>query len=306
MKASSHTFSRCKQLRDKPFSQLIVFSPLKPRFFFRTQSGTILAFPSLCPHLHDRLIFIPKGTMPIIKLTVEYDGTAYAGWQRQPNKPTIQAALEEALFNITQRHITVVGAGRTDSGVHAVGQVASFFCDKSLAASQWASALNSLLPHNISVTTSESAPADFHARFQAKGKIYEYRIIQQSSRPALDYDRTWHFRYALDVAAMQQALRKFVGTHDFTSFRGQRSQTLNPICTISQFSLEVVLPLLTFRIEGDRFLKQMVRTIVGTLVEVGQHKRSPQSITNILEAKNRRAAGRTAPPQGLYLIKVLY
>lgn len=244
--------------------------------------------------------------MATIKLTIEYEGTAYAGWQRQPQHPTIQAALEDALFKITQQSVPVVGAGRTDSGVHALGQVAHFHSIKSLAPAQWASALNRYLPKDISVVSSEQALDGFHARYSAKGKIYEYRITLQSFRPALDRYRTWHFPHALDTDAMSLAITEFIGTHDFTSFRGQRSQTLNPICTILNFSLCATSTGLTIRIEGDRFLKHMVRTLVGTLVEVGQQTRQPHTMRHILNTKDRQAAGRTAPSHGLYLTQVHY
>lgn len=244
--------------------------------------------------------------MATIKLTIEYDGTAYAGWQRQPNHTTIQAVLEEALSKITQKHIIAVSAGRTDSGVHALGQVVSFQTDKSLASAQWAPAINSYLPKDITVLASEQTSEDFHARFSAKGKTYDYRITVQAFRPALDRHRAWHFPHPLDMDAMRQAMSKLLGTHDFTSFRGPRSKTANPKCTISHLSLRSESPSLTIRIEGDRFLKQMVRAIVGTLVEVGQHKRHPNTMQDILQAKDRRAAGRTAPPHGLYLTQVLY
>ena len=214
--------------------------------------------------------------------------------------------MEDALFKITQQHIQTVGAGRTDSGVHALGQVVSFQSDKDLEEAQWASALNSTLPKDITVLSSERVPDDFHARFSARGKIYEYRMALQPSRPALDRYRAWYFPYQLDTDAMRQALSEFSGIHDFTSFRGQRSQTLNPICTLTHLSLHIESPSLTIHIEGDRFLKQMVRAMVGTLVEVGQGKRSPNTMQNILQAKNRQSAGRTAPSHGLYLVQVLY
>ncbi len=156
--------------------------------------------------------------MTNIKLSIEYDGTAYAGWQRQPNHPTIQAVLEDALFKITQQQISTVGAGRTDSGVHALEQVVSFHSDKSLARDQWAPALNSYLPKDITVLSSEEAPDNFHARFSAKGKIYEYRITCQPSRPALDRHRVWHLPHPLDIEAMRQAVSELLGSHDFTSF----------------------------------------------------------------------------------------
>lgn len=244
--------------------------------------------------------------MATIKLTIEYDGTVYAGWQQQPNHLTIQAVLEEALSKITQQNISAAAAGRTDSGVHALGQVVSFHSNKPLDSAQWAPALNSYLPKDISVISSEQVPDDFHARFSAKGKIYEYRITMQPSRPALNRHRVWHFPHPLDTDAMRQAMPEFLGTHDFTSFRGPRSETVNPMCTISHLSLSLESPSITIRIEGDRFLKQMVRAIIGTLVEVGQHKRNPNTLQEILHAKGRRAAGRTAPPQGLYLVQVLY
>jgi len=244
--------------------------------------------------------------MATIKLTIEYDGTLYAGWQQQPNHLTIQAVLEEALSKITQQHISAVAAGRTDSGVHALGQVVSFQSNKTLAPAQWAPALNSYLPKDISVISSQQAPDDFHARFSAKGKIYEYRITLQPSRPALNRHRVWHLPHQLDTDAMRQAMPDFLGTHDFTSFRGPRSKTVNPVCTISHLSLSSEPPSLTFRIEGNRFLKQMVRAIVGTLIEVGEHKRNPNTLQEILHAKDRQAAGRTAPPQGLYLVQVIY
>jgi len=244
--------------------------------------------------------------MTNIKLSIEYDGTRYAGWQRQPNHPTIQAVLEDALFKITQQQISTVGAGRTDSGVHALRQVVNFHTDKPLASPQWAPALNSYLPRDITVLSSEQAPDNFHARFSAKGKIYEYRMTLQPSRPALDRHRVWHFPHPLDLEAMRHAMSSFWGSHDFTSFRGSHSNTFNPMCTISHISLNSDSPLLSIRIQGDRFLKQMVRAMVGTLIEVGQLKRNPNSIPEILQAKDRRAAGRTAPPHGLHLIQVLY
>lgn len=244
--------------------------------------------------------------MPTIKLTIEYDGTAYAGWQRQPHQPTIQEALETALWRITQQQISVLAAGRTDAGVHALGQVASFKSDKPLPVKKWAFALNSYLPRDISVLSSEQVPESFHARYSAKEKMYEYRIYRHSSRPAINRNRVWHLPYNLDLQAMRQAMSGFVGVHDFTSFQGPHAGTLDPVCVISQISLSTDLMTLIIRIQANRFLKQMVRAIVGTLAEVGRHKRSPDSIRDILQLKDRRAAGKTAPPQGLYLVQVLY
>ena len=244
--------------------------------------------------------------MPTIKLTIEYDGTAYAGWQRQPNQPTIQAAIETALTRITQEHISVIAAGRTDSGVHARGQVASFQSDKPIPINKWRLALNSALPHDISVVSSEQVPESFHARYSAKEKLYEYRISRHPARPAIDRNRVWHLPYDLDTRAIQHAMSGLLGRHDFTSFQGPRASTSDPMCVVSQISLSSDLMTVIIQIQANRFLKQMVRTIVGTLTEVGRHKRLPDSIQDILQARDRRAAGETAPPQGLYLLQVLY
>lgn len=244
--------------------------------------------------------------MATIKLTIEYDGTAYAGWQRQPKQPTIQGAVETALTRITQQQISIIAAGRTDAGVHARGQVASFQSDKPIAIDKWRSALNSALPHDISVVSSEQVSESFHARYSAKEKLYEYRISRHPARPAIDRNRMWHLPYDLDTQAIRHAMTGFIGRHDFTSFQGPRASTSDPMCVVSQISLTSDLMTLTIQIQANRFLKQMVRAIIGTLTEVGRHKRSPDSMTDILQAKDRRAAGETAPPQGLYLVQVLY
>lgn len=244
--------------------------------------------------------------MATIKLTIEYDGTAYAGWQRQPKQPTIQGAVETALTRITQQQISIIAAGRTDAGVHARGQVASFQSDKPIAIDKWRSALNSALPHDISVVSSEQVSESFHARYSAKEKLYEYRISRHPARPAIDRNRMWHLPYDLDTKAIRHAMTGFIGRHDFTSFQGPRASTSDPMCVVSQISLTSDLMTLTIQIQANRFLKQMVRAIIGTLTEVGRHKRSPDSMTDILQAKDRRAAGETAPPQGLYLVQVLY
>ncbi len=244
--------------------------------------------------------------MPKLKLLIEYDGTHYAGWQRQPNQETIQGKIEEALTCITQERLSIVGAGRTDAGVHASGQVASFSSRMTLPEQQWARALNRYLPYDISIITSRIVPDSFHAQRDAKEKIYEYRIHLHSSRTALDYYRAWHLFPKLNIPAIRQGLNSLTGTHDFRSFQGPRASTSQTICTISTCSLELSESHLVISIRGNRFLKQMVRNIVGTLVEVGQEKRSPNSLQDVLAARNRQAAGKTAPPQGLYLREVFY
>ena len=244
--------------------------------------------------------------MATLKLTIEYDGTGYAGWQRQPVQPTVQAAVEAAIQRITQTYIPVIGAGRTDAGVHALGQVASFRTEKALSVEEWGRALNALLPKDISVRSAERMADDFHARYSAKGKLYEYRILNQMERSALDHKRAWHIRKALDLAAMREAASLLVGHHDFSSFQGSPTDNENPICDLRRLEIRQEQTLIRIESQADRFLKQMVRAIVGTLVEVGQGKRSPKSVKEILEARNRRVAGMTAPPHGLYLARVDY
>lgn len=244
--------------------------------------------------------------MSTYKLTLEYDGTRYAGWQNQPNQSTVQQAIEQALAQITQIHIPIIAAGRTDAGVHAKGQVISFQSDKPLSPYEWIRALNGLLPPDISVQQAVEVPDTFHARYSALGKIYEYRILRAPHRSALDRYRLWHVPQALDLEAMKEAVTYFLGTHDYSSFQNSPTDTKNPICTLKTFTVEQEDTLIRLQVEANRFLKQMVRSIVGTLGEVGLGKRQPSDIKQILEAVDRRAAGKTAPPQGLYLVKVLY
>lgn len=240
------------------------------------------------------------------KLTIEYDGTVYAGWQRQPDRATVQAALEAAVQQITQQATPVIGAGRTDAGVHALGQVASFRSDKTMAVEAWHRALNGILPPDISVRSVELVPDDFHARYSARGKLYEYRILNRPERSALDRHRAWHVWHPLDVGAMRSGALFLIGRHDFSSFQGSPTDTENPICNLTRLEIVHEPPLIHIEAQADRFLKQMVRTIVGTLVEVGQGKRRPEDIKDILEAKDRRVAGYTAPAHGLYLVRVDY
>jgi len=244
--------------------------------------------------------------VPTFKLVIEYDGTAYAGWQRQPTQPTVQAALEETLQPIIQVHVPVIGAGRTDAGVHALGQVASFRTHKALTPEAWLRALNGLLPADIAVRSVEAVADDFHARYSAKQKLYEYRILARHERSALERSRAWHIREPLDLAAMDQAARPLVGRHDFSSFQGHPTDTDNPVCDLTHLALVQEQDLILLRVQADRFLKQMVRAIVGTLVEVGHGKRDGRTMKDILSERDRRAAGLTAPAHGLYLIRVDY
>jgi tRNA pseudouridine38-40 synthase len=244
--------------------------------------------------------------MPTVKLIVEYDGTGYAGWQRQPDQPTIQEAIETAIHQLTQQQVSVISAGRTDAGVHALGQVVSFRIDRAWTPRQWTRGLNARLPGDITVRSAAIMPDDFHARYAAHGKLYEYRILNRPERPALNRTYVWHIHKPLDVEAMQQAASCLIGSYDFTSFEGTLTDNEDPICHLQQLSLTRQGDLLLVQAYADRFLKHMVRAIVGTLAEVGHAKRTPPSIADILAAKDRTAAGRTAPPHGLFLVRVDY
>ena len=244
--------------------------------------------------------------MTTFKLVLEYDGTHYSGWQRQLNAPTIQAAVEDALAAIAQTRLTVVGAGRTDAGVHALGQVASFRTDRGLSQREWLRALNAHLPADISALAVEAVSDDFHARYSAKGKLYEYHVMNRSERAPLLRERAWIVYKPLNVAAMTEAAACLVGSHDFSSFETAPTDNENPQCRLQQLDLRRQGELIILSFYADRFLKQMVRSMVGTLVEVGRGRRTAADMPRVLSARARSAAGRTAPAHGLYLVRVDY
>ncbi len=244
--------------------------------------------------------------MPVVKLTLEYDGTAYAGWQRQPDRPTIQEAVETAVAGVTQLRVPVIGAGRTDAGVHALGQVASFRTDRNLTPREWTRALNAHLPATIAVQSAAIMPDTFHARYSARGKLYEYRLLNRNERPAVDRQYCWHIYKPLNDALMNQAAMALIGSHDFSSFETQPTENDDPICNLQRLTVFRQGDRLQVEVYADRFLKQMVRSILGTLVEVGLGKRLPDEIPTILNARDRSAAGKTAPPHGLFLMRVDY
>ena len=244
--------------------------------------------------------------MPTIKLVLEYDGTTYVGWQRQPDRPTVQEAIEVAILGVTQTHVPVIGAGRTDAGVHALGQVASFRIGRDMTPREWTRALNAHLPASIVVRSAALMPDSFHARHSAKGKLYEYRILNRPERPALARNYCWHIHQTLDDAAMNTAASHLIGTHDFSSFQTQPTENDDLICRLQQLVVSREGDRLQIEAYANRFLKQMMRSIVGTLVEVGLNKRTPDSLKTILDARDRSAAGKTAPSPGLFLIRVDY
>ncbi len=241
-----------------------------------------------------------------IRLVVEYDGTRYHGWQAQPRVPTIQGVIEDSLQRILQQHTPVTAAGRTDAGVHAVAQVASFRIDAARSHRDWRSVLNRLLPSDVSIRSAERVGNDFHPRFSAKTKRYEYRILNRRERSGLAWNRAWHIWRDLSVQNMQEAAKQFYGTHDFTSFRCMPTQTQDTLCTVMFCDVTREDDDIVVTVEANRFLKQMVRVMVGTCVDVGAGRIPVLSIFDILEARDRCRAGRTAPPHGLYLMNVTY
>jgi tRNA pseudouridine38-40 synthase len=244
--------------------------------------------------------------MPTVKLVLEYDGTCYAGWQRQPDHPTIQEAIERAIHQVSQETVPVVGAGRTDAGVHALGQVASFRTDRDWPASSWMRAVNAVLPKDIAVLSATLTDAGFHAQHDARGKLYTYRILHRPTRPTVDRTFVWHIYRPLDDRAMQRAAASLIGSQDFSSFQGSLTDNNNPICHLRRLDVIRHDEQVFIEAYADRFLKHMVRTIVGTVVEVGLGKRTPESLTEVLQARDRTAAGLTAPAHGLFLMRVDY
>jgi tRNA pseudouridine38-40 synthase len=245
--------------------------------------------------------------MRTIKLTVAYDGTGYVGWQRQASGESIQGLIEEALSKIDGRHVTVHGAGRTDAGVHAMGQVASARIACAHDAATLMRAINANLPVTIRVFDVTMMPDDFHARFSATGKSYEYRIWNGPVVPPTLRLYTWHVPQPLDVAPMQRAADAIVGEHDFAAFQGAGSVTHSTVRRIRSARWRSNADgALVFEIAGEGFLRHMVRSLTGTLVEVGQGRRDPADLATLVAAPARAGVGRTAPPEGLFLVKVEY
>ena len=241
------------------------------------------------------------------KLIIEYDGSRYHGWQRQKNDLSIQGEIEKALKTMTQKSVTVIGSGRTDAGVHAEGQVANFKCDTQLKPEALMNGLNSLLAEDVKIKICEQVDASFHARYDAKSKIYHYKILNRPRPAAIGRQYLWFVRKALNREAMQAAIAHIIGRHDFKAFEGSGSPRQSSTRQVHSADLGAHEGgLLIFHIEADGFLRYMVRNIVGTLVDVGLEKRSPQDFKRILDCKDRSQASATAPAQGLILMEVKY
>ena len=256
-----------------------------------------------------------------IKLTLAYDGTDYSGWQAQPDQPTIQGEVARVLKQVSQQDVALHGAGRTDAGVHALGQVANFQTASRLSPSELHRAINALLPAAIRVLAAEEVPADFHARHSANGKVYSYRIVCDAVMPPFAARYALHHPGALDVHAMESATAHFIGEHDFTSFAASpdagadSGERPSPVRTIWESSVLLVpameppaLPsgTLQFRVRGRSFLRYMVRKMVGTLLDVGRGRLQPADVARILAARDPGQSGATAPPHGLFMERVEY
>ncbi len=244
-----------------------------------------------------------------LKLTVAYDGTNYAGWQFQPSEPTVQATLAEAWCSITGEQPTLTASGRTDAGVHALGQVVGLVTNSELPAERLLQGLNAKLPDDVMVRAVETAPDGFHATHDALKKLYRYQIHNSRVRPLFDRRYRWHVPHELDVASMQAAAVHLVGRHDFACFEttgSERSSTVRTLTKVEVGQGGAAGEQIDIEVEGDGFLYNMVRGIVGTLVEVGRGAREPNWVAEVLAARDRRVAGPNAPAHGLVLVWVEY
>jgi tRNA pseudouridine38-40 synthase len=242
-----------------------------------------------------------------IKLTIEYDGTAFHGWQIQPGLETIQGVIKERIAQITQGEVNLIGAGRTDAGVHALGQVANFQTESAIDLAALQRGLNSLLSPDIVIKGIEEVEEGFHARFSARSKRYEYHILNRSYPSAFLKAYAWFIPHQLDLASMERCGRILIGSHDFSSFRASGDESRHSIREIIRLEIERREDdLIVIEIEANAFLREMVRSIVGTLVDVGKGKTSLEEFEEIFQARDRRQAGMTAPAQGLFLVEVKY
>ena len=241
-----------------------------------------------------------------IKMIVQYDGSNYHGFQRQQNAHTVQAQIEQGIYQLSGEKAAVACAGRTDAGVHALGQVIAFNTESAIPPTRWSYALNSSLPDDIQIISSSQAENSFHPRYMAISKHYQYRIYQGDTGIPFCHRYAWCYKVQLNIGYMQEAAAFFIGRHDLKAFCASGTAVKTYERRIINCSLQAQDNWVTFDIEADGFLYNMVRIIMGTLVEVGRGRYSPKAVTNIIKSGQREKAGPTVPPQGLYLVKVNY
>jgi len=241
-----------------------------------------------------------------IALGVEYDGSAYFGWQSQPAVPNLQDTLQAALSGIAGEPISILAAGRTDAGVHALGQVVHFDTNIERPLTAWVRGANALLPESIAVLWAHPVPEGFHARFSAQARSYQYVLINRPSRSAVHHGKVGWFHARLDVEHMREAARYLLGEHDFSSFRSSECQAKTPIKNLAQLDIWKQGDTIIFDVTADAFLHHMVRNIVGCMVYVGKGKHPPQWMKTVLERRNRNQAAPTFAPDGLYLRRITY
>ena len=243
------------------------------------------------------------------KITIEYDGTNLVGWQKQKDGASVQEFLEKAVAGFSHQQVEIFGAGRTDAGVHALGQVAHFDLDSRLSEYKMQESLNALLRElqaPVAVLKTEIVDENFHARFSAVGRGYIYRILNRRGASPLRINRVWQVTYPLNLEAMRKGSSCLLGNHDFSSFRGSGCQALSPVKTLDKLDIEQHGDEIIFTVEARSFIYHQVRNMVGTLAEVGSGKLAPEDVKRILEARDRTQAGISAPAYGLYLNKVMY
>jgi tRNA pseudouridine38-40 synthase len=245
--------------------------------------------------------------MPRYRLTLEYDGAPFVGWQRQDNGPTVQGALEDAIEKLSGERVTVTGSGRTDAGVHALGQVAHFDLVKEFEPGKVRDALNHYLrPNPVVVLASDVADGEFHARFSARSRHYLFRILNRRSPPALETGKVWHVSPKLDADAMHAAAQTLVGQHDFTTFRAAECQAQSPVKTLDRLDVSRRADEIHIEASARSFLHHQIRSFAGTLKLVGEGKWTPRDVADALAAKDRTRCGPVSPPDGLYLVRVDY
>lgn len=241
-----------------------------------------------------------------IKLTIEYDGKCYNGWQKQPNKLNIQGEIERAIYNITKEEVDLIGSGRTDAGVHALGQVANFKTNSEISIEKLPLAINSQLKNSIVIKEAEEVNERFHSRYNAKRKTYRYIINNSKCGTAIYRNLEYSYPFKLDAEKMKQASKYFEGEHDFKAFKSSGTSSKNSVRTIYKAIVKQEGEKIIIELTGNGFLYNMVRIISGTLLDVGLGKIQPEEIPNMIESKDRQRAGKTLPAHGLYLVEVKY